>query len=251
MICRRASPPKAASGREEGAVDPVAAELEAARNAILATDYLNAVASCRQALAKCPKHVEATTLLAEAYRETGLLEAAEDLLRRVLSADPENVLAHWALGLLLSDQGRDAEAIACLTHARELSPANPEILSDLQHLVAERRSVVKPTRAMLGRLYLRQGLYRWAAEEFRAVLAADPRRLDVWVALARALWLDLSTDDATVVCEAILDDSPDCVQALLILARARQQDGENAAAEQLRARALELDPAGSIAARLL
>lgn len=232
-------------------MDPVAAELETARNAILSTDYVNAVEACRAALAKCPKHVEATTLLAEAYREMGLLEAAEDLLRRVLSADPENVLAHWALGLLLSDQGRDDEAIASLTRARELAPANPEILGDLQHLVADRRSVAKPTRAMLGRIYLTQGLYRWAAEEFRAVAAADRRRLDVWVALARALWLNQEIEEATAVCEAILADSPDCVQALLILARARHQEGDKRAAEQLLARALEMDPAGAVAARLL
>ncbi|MHB1131463.1 MAG: tetratricopeptide repeat protein [Chloroflexota bacterium] len=232
-------------------MDPVAQELEEARNAILSSAYPEAVAACRTALTKCPKHVEVTTLLAEAYREMGLLEQAEDLLRRVLSADPENVLAHWALGLLLSDRERESDALASLNHARELAPGNPEILADLQNIAGDRRAAAKPTRGMLGRIYLTQGLYGRAAEEFRAVLAVDRLRLDVWVALARALWLGRESDEAAAVCEAILAESPDCVQALLLLARARHQDGQNQEAERLLARAVDMDPAGTIAARLL
>ncbi len=231
-------------------MDPAVTELEQARTAILASDYLAAVQACRAALGKCPKHVEATTLLAESYREMGLLDAAEDLLRRVLSADPESVLAHWSLGLLLSDQEQEQEAVARLSCARELTPANPEILADLQHMVVDRRSAAKPTRAMLGRIYLAQGLYQWAAEEFRAVLAANPRRLDVWVAFVQSLWLAGEVEEAAGACEAILAEAPDCLQALLILARVRRQVGDHVAAEQLLARAQEMDPAGTVAARL-
>lgn len=231
-------------------MDPAAAELERARNAILACDYTRAIAACHEALARFPKHVEATCLLAEAYRENGRHEIAEDLLRRVLSADPENVLAHWALGLLLRDRGREEEALAHLRVGHELAPANAELAGDLLSLARDPRAAVAPTRALLGRYHAAAGRFERAADEFRAVLIESPRRLDVWVALAEALWRAGETEEARSTCEAILAEAPHCLKAVIILARLRMLDGEPSAAEELLRLAHQLDPADAMLGRL-
>ncbi|MHB1416684.1 MAG: tetratricopeptide repeat protein, partial [Chloroflexota bacterium] len=155
-------------------MDPLSTELEGARNAILACNYDEAAALCRGILGRYPKHIEATTLLAEAHRERGRAAEAQDLLYRVLSADPESILARWALGLLMLDQNRPDEGVASLVVAHELAPANQEILNDLLPLVQGGGRGVKPSRALLGRFYAGMGLYERAADEFRAVLKAEP-----------------------------------------------------------------------------
>lgn len=231
-------------------MDQVADQLETARNAIVDCDYEKAVAACREVLSRHPRHVEATCLLAEAYREQGQRTLAEDLLRRVLSADPENVLAHWALGLLLRDMEHEEEAFQRLACARELAPGNVELASDMLSVAPDPRSAMKPTRSLLGRYYARAGLYERAAAEFRSVVAEAPRRLDVWVALAEVLWRGGSHEEAAEVCEAILAESPHCIKALIILAKIRQVEGESKAAHHLLALAQELDPAGSTLAKL-
>ncbi len=231
-------------------MDPVAKQLEKARDAILACDYEEAVCACREVLAQYPKHVEATCLLAEAYREQGRHGPAEDLLRRALSADPENILARWALGLLLRDQGREEEAFRNLVSARELAPGNSELVNDMLSLATEPRTAIQPTRALLGRYYFAGGLYERAAEEFRWVLQQAPDRLDVWVGLAEALWRAGDHDGAQEVCEAILADAPDCLKALIILARLRRAAGEEGAAQKLLTLVAELDPGGTTLTRL-
>ncbi len=231
-------------------MDPAATQLEKARDAILACDYEAAVSACRNVLAQYPKHVEATCLLAEAYREQGRHGPAEDLLRRALSADPENILARWALGLLLRDQGREEEAFRHLVAARELAPGNSELVNDMLSLATEPRLAIQPTRALLGRHYFAGGLYARAADEFRWVLQQSPDRLDVWVGLAEALWRAGEHDEAREVCEAILVDAPHCLKALGILARLRRADGEEEAAQELLTQVSELDPGGKTLSRL-
>lgn len=232
-------------------MDPVAAHLEDAHNAILSCDYDAAVSACVAALEQFPKHIEANLLLAEAYREQGRFDAAEDLLRRVLSADPENVLACWALGLLLRDKERDPEALAMLITGRELAPANAELLGDLLSMAKDPRSAVRPTRSLLGRFYANAGLYDRAAEEFRGVVLSDPRRLDAWVALAEALWRGGEHDEATAVCEAILSEAPHCLKAIIVLARLRARDERTSASQALLALAHELDPADTMVGKLV
>jgi cytochrome c-type biogenesis protein CcmH/NrfG len=225
--------------------------MEEARNGILTSSYDRSVTACRRVLAKHPKHIEATCLLGEAYREQGHRQQAEDLFRRVLSADPENILANWALGLILRDSHRDREAADFFACAHELAPGNPELLADLLSVTKDRLATLKTNRAQLGRWYAAAGLYERAAEEYEAALSATPKRLDLWVALAEALWRSGDDLDAEEVCESILADSPDCLKALIILAdvRARVQS-DVAHGDRLRALARELDPADAIIARM-
>src|SRR5689334_154520 len=71
--------------------------LASARDALVAGDWERAEVACQAVLAAHPKHIEATCLLAESYRERDLEAPATDLFQRVLSADPENLIARWAL----------------------------------------------------------------------------------------------------------------------------------------------------------
>lgn len=229
----------------------VAEQLEVARNAILESDFEKAATACRLILEAYPKHIDAACLLAEAYREQGHNEKAEGLFRRVLSADPESILANWALGLILRDRQAEDEALTHLRCAHELAPNNPELLNDLRTVARDRRSLTEPSRAQLGRWYAASGHYRRAVEEFRAVLASEPERMDIWVALAEALWRNGSVFEAEEVCRAILAEAPDCLKPLLILADLlKREQGDPAEMEAVLAVAKQLDPAGSMQTKL-
>ena len=82
----------------------IASFIEAAKAELLAGDAAQAAATCRHLLAHFPKHVEANCLLAESLRDLGEIAPARDLFLRVVSADPFNLVAHWALGLIAESE---------------------------------------------------------------------------------------------------------------------------------------------------
>jgi tetratricopeptide (TPR) repeat protein len=81
--------------------------------------------------------------------------AAEKELRRAISLDPNNAMAHQWYGYLLSALSRFDEAIAEMKHARELDPLSPN-----------------KQNSLAGTLY-RAGRYDEALEQFREVPDPD------------------------------------------------------------------------------
>src|SRR5689334_20016866 len=74
-----------------------------------------------------PKFIQGYQMLAEAALEHGDLREAADLFRRVLSADPENFMAHAGLSMIYTEEGILDEALWQMMRAFELAPANGEI----------------------------------------------------------------------------------------------------------------------------
>lgn len=79
-----------------------------------------------QASALEPGNPEIPYLLALAHAETGDMEAAEKQFREVIKREPRFARAHYNLGLLLSSQGKDNEAIQCLRDAEKQDPFGPD-----------------------------------------------------------------------------------------------------------------------------
>lgn len=223
--------------------------LEAAKGDIIAGACDRAIALCRHLLEYFPKHIEAHCLLAEAYRERGDSAAAEDLLLRVLSADPESLIARWALSILQDQRGDRDAALGQLRIALEVRPDHAELRKEVVALSGWR---AKPSSGGLARLYTRGGLFDRALAEFRAALAREPQRLDLLVGQAEALWRGGRDAEAVEVCRRILEDSPDCLRALLIAgfveARGKEQRGE--AEVRLWQAARALDPENRVAQEL-
>ena len=75
--------------------------------------------------------------------------AAETALRRAVELDPSNGTAHRILGHVLSQRGRQAEAMAAMARARELNPLDSVTwaLSAQVAFQARRRAIARSSFA--------------------------------------------------------------------------------------------------------
>ncbi|MBI4318955.1 MAG: tetratricopeptide repeat protein [Chloroflexi bacterium] len=223
--------------------------LEDAKSALLASDAHRAIDLCVHVLSRHPKSIAATCLLAEACREVGSVDYAEDAFRRVLSADPENLIARWALSIMSEEKNDREQARWELERAYEFNPGHGEL-----HAEVRRLSGAKPalTRAGLARIYARGAILDRAADEYQAVLADESNRLDLLVGLAEVLWRSRQIGEARQCCEQIIADAPDCLKANIILGHVYVYAGEQSRAqgEAHLQRARELDPENTVAVQL-
>ncbi len=224
--------------------------VEAARSALLSEDYDATARLCLRILDHFPRHVETYALLAEAYRELGLRDEAEDLFRRVVSADPEHIVARWGLSLLCEARGDLRQAASHIQVAVDLAPNVPALRPELQRLTRGAADGSQPTPAGLARFWSKAGLADRALRAYAAVLESQPHRLDVQVALAELLWRMDEPELASEVARQVVAEAPDCLKANLILARHLELLGRADEAAPHAARAAALDPEGQVAVEL-
>lgn len=219
------------------------------RTLIESERHEDAIALCQHVLRYFPKHLDTYRQMAEATLQKGDLAGARDLFGRVLSADPENLVAYTGLATVFEKQHLLDEAYWHLERAHELAPADLDIRQELQRLSSElnrSRGRLKLTSAGLARLYAAQGLFTHAAREFRVISGNQPKRFDARVALAQVLWRAGRLSDAADVAQSLLRVLPFCLKGNLLLGMALQQSGveEGEAHFQL---AEALDPTNRVA----
>src|SRR5690606_3253304 len=152
------------------------------------------VSHCRYILQHFPKNVAAYRTLGRALLQKGqnesqpaLLDEAAEIFRRVLSAHPDDFVAHLGLGEVAQYQGRLDEAVWYYERAAEQAPENAVLRDTIRQLDAKRGAAPAPevkrplSRAALVRQYMKAGNIDQALTEVRAVLADDPDRLDLRV----------------------------------------------------------------------
>jgi tetratricopeptide (TPR) repeat protein len=212
--------------------------------------YMEAVAHGKHILGTYPKYVAAYRLLGRAMIEARQDDHAIDMFLRVLSADPEDMLAWVAMSEIYDRRDELSAAVWCMERAFEVSVDNQLVEEELRQLYG-RRDGFEPeraelTRGSLARLYLRGDLFSRAISEFRAILAEDPDRVDLEAALAEALWRNEQRLEASEVCQKILDKLPYCLKANLILGEIWISSGREEGQTYLR-RAEALDPMNAMA----
>jgi tetratricopeptide (TPR) repeat protein len=214
-----------------------------------------AIAHCQHILRYYPRHIETYCLLGEACLEKGMYREAIEFFQRTLSADPENFVARVGLGIIYDEQGALAEAIWQMERAFELAPGNAEVRRELQRLYTQRDGVektrLKLTRAALGHLYARNGLYERAISEFRAVLRQDPELPSIRVALIEALWREGRRLEAVETCLDLLEALPNCLKANLILGEIWMRGGNEDDGEARLNIARSLDPENLVAQEMM
>jgi tetratricopeptide (TPR) repeat protein len=201
-----------------------------------------AMANCQNILTYFPDALEAQRLLGEVYLAQNHLEEAQQTFEWILTNDPENVIVYCSRALISTRTDDVDTALDCYQQAYELSRGNTKIreaFNQLSTSVGQQEFMC--SRAGLARLYMRGNLLTQAIQEWEAVLATSPERLDARLGLMETYWREGQYDKAEQTAIQLLDEIPTCLKALLYLAHIASISNIQRAKELLR-RAEALDP---------
>ncbi|HEY44877.1 MAG TPA: tetratricopeptide repeat protein, partial [Anaerolineae bacterium] len=205
-----------------------------------------AIAHCRHILEIYPKHVDTYRVLGKAYLEAKRFGDAADIFQRVLSAVPDDFVAHIGMAIVREDEGNLDAAIWHIERAFETNPANPAIQQELRRLIGRRDGLephkVRMTRGALARMYAHGELYPQAIAELISALKDDSDRPDLEVLLATMYWRSDQNVEAAEVCNRILDKLPHCREANRILAATLQASNKPEEAKLYHRRLAALNP---------
>lgn len=217
--------------------------LQETEDAISSGRVETALAHCQSILASFPESLEAQRLLGEVYLAQTRLEDALHSFDWVLTNDPENVIAYCNRALV-SERMSDLEtALDCYQQAYELSRGNSQIRQEFNQLSARvGQEGFMFSRAGLARLYMRGDLLPLAIQEWEIVLAITPDRMDARTGMLEACWRDGTFERAEQLATEILQDTPGCLKALLILAHITYSKENAGKAQELLRQAEKLDP---------
>jgi tetratricopeptide (TPR) repeat protein len=228
---------------------------EEARSLVQSGESDRAIHITRYILHHYPRHVDSYRVLGQALLTAGNYQEASRQFRRVLSADPEDVAARIGLAEIYQATGDLDKAIWQMQRATDLSPGDSALRMQLRRLLNTRQGgdaveQLEITRAALGRIYARGGLYAKAVQEFKAVLEQNPARVDVQASLAEALWRDGRHLEAAEVCHRILERLPNALKANLIIGALWLESSQTDEAEPHLRLAQALDPENIVAQSL-
>jgi tetratricopeptide (TPR) repeat protein len=205
-----------------------------------------AIAHCRHILNYFPKNLAVYRLLGKGLLEQRQFADAANIFYRVLSATPDDFVAHLGLAIIGEEEGNLSQSIGHMARAFETQPNNAAIQEELKRLYGRRDGVaptrIRLTRGGLARLYVNGGNYAQAIEELRAALKETPERIDLQILLAKALWYDEQRIDAVQVCQEILQHLPYSLEANAILYEIWQSTDREDEAMLYRQRVEALDP---------
>ena len=181
-----------------------------------------AAAHCRHILEQHPRYIEAYRLLGKALLEQNQYSDAADLFQRLLSAAPDDLIAHVGLAVAYKADQLFRHATWHMERAFELDPYNGVIQDELRGLYtlgempAPKRFVL--TKPAVARLHSRSKMYPQAIQALRELLAEDDSRIDLQLLLAESLWWHEQIVDTERVCRQIIEKLPNCITANAILA---------------------------------
>ncbi len=205
-----------------------------------------AIAHCRHILEIYSKHLETYRVLGKAYLEAKRYGDAADIFQRVLSAIPDDFVAHIGMAIVREDEGNLDAAIWHIERAFETNPANPAIQQELRRLIGRRDGLephkVRMTRGALSRMYAHGELYPQAIAELTSALKDDPDRPDLQVLLATMYWRSDQHVEAAEICSHILEKLPYCREANRITAASLQASKKTDEASIYHRRLAALDP---------
>jgi tetratricopeptide (TPR) repeat protein len=154
--------------------------------------------------------------------------AAEASYRKAITADPNFLEPHVALGLLLARSGKLADARAELAKATTLTTDNPAIMARAYRALARIDQHTRPADAsdellaalkispetsedilLAGELAEASNDLPAAEASYRRVLAADPKNTDATAALTHILIRQNKLDEAETLLTAALQKAPD------------------------------------------
>ncbi len=179
----------------------------------------------RQILQAEPNHADAIHLLGVLAHQVGQLGIAIETIERAIRLKGNAFIFHNNLGIALEDQGKPDEAVACYRRALELKPDFAE------------------AHGNLGNALQNQGKLDEAVACFRRALELKPEYAETHYNLGNA-WKDQGKPDEAIACyRRALELKPDIAEAHSNLGNALQNQGKLDETVACYRRALELKPA--------
>ena len=205
-----------------------------------------AIAHARHILQTYPRHLDTYRLLGKAYLEAKRFGDSADIMQRVLSAVPDDFVAHVGMSIVREDEGNLEAAIWHMERAFETNPSNAAVQGELRRLIGRRDGLephkVRLTRGALARMYAHGELHPQAIAELRAALQEDPERPDLQVLLAEMYWRTNQRAEAGEIAASITGTLPNCREANRILAGVLHAQGRTEEALTYHRRVAALDP---------
>ncbi|HNR01092.1 MAG TPA: tetratricopeptide repeat protein [Anaerolineaceae bacterium] len=205
-----------------------------------------AVFHCTNILNSYPKCADVYRLLGKSLLEAGKTSEAKDVFAKLLSVIPDDFTAHAGLSEIYElDQNLD-KAIWHMERAFESQPSNLVVQEELRKLFTARDGIppakIRLTRGALIRMYAKGELYQQAISEAQSVLDGDNERQDIRLLLAKMYHSSGYPVEAAETCSAILEKSPYCYDANLIMHEIEFSQGETSDFSPYSQRMAEVDP---------
>jgi tetratricopeptide (TPR) repeat protein len=196
--------------------------------------------------------------IAAQHHQAGRLQAAEQIYRQVLQAEPNHADAWYLLGVVARQTGKHAIAAACIERAIELKNDVPAFHVNLGEAYRALRRIpealacydralkLNPDSAQthynLGNLWREQGKLDEAIACFRRALELQPELVQAHNNLGAALRDQGKLDEAIASCRRALELKPDHATAHYNLGNLLRDQGRPDEALASYRRALELKP---------
>jgi tetratricopeptide (TPR) repeat protein len=232
-----------------------------ARSLLASGDAAAAIAVLEPVVAEAPSAIDAHRLLGVALLELGNPSRARRPLEIALEGDPVDLVAQ--VGIAEVEEATEGSAVAFRAWRRawEVEPGFGLVSTRLREIrrtqLAEGAATVPfttdgsidgpiaHTHPSLARARLRAGLYHHAMLDAMEALRHDRSRVDVQLLLAEAWWRSGESEVAHDVAASILEVSPNCVAANLLVAVHRRSVSRDPRQQVERAR--QADPFDRIA----
>ncbi len=219
----------------------------AMRQALRSGRPTNITALAQVVLRRMPRHLDTYQWLLRAAWQLKQWDEGEEWGRRLLQADPNNALAWRAVARGVEERGQRAKSHAIWQRAFEVAPFDPDVRSGLSRTNLESNAELVLNQGCLATIYRHGFRWRHAASEYRALIEADPRRIDFLVGLMVALWRMGSRDDAYQIALYLVKQHRHLVLAWVVIAAAGDEDDHALAHDPI----LSMDPDGEFARQWL
>jgi tetratricopeptide (TPR) repeat protein len=175
-----------------------------------------AAALARVVLVRLPRHLATYQRLLRACWMLKRTPEGEDWARRLLQADPANVLAWRSLAYAVEQKEMRNAARAMWQRAFEADPYQPDIRAGLARTSLDRTHVLRLNTACLASVYLRGGRWAQAAATYWSLMQAEPRRIDFQLHDAVALWQTNTRQEAYRLARHLTQHHPHLLLAWVV-----------------------------------
>ncbi len=191
--------------------------------------YQSSVEFYKKALAIHPDNPATIKALATTYKWMKNTEEGVKLYAKILEEEPNNINALMGTGILLSQGGKNKEAIVYLEKARDVAPDRADV------------------RAMLGTLYSWTAQLDDAVTELQKSVALEQgnisnRNINNYIALGRIFRWQKKKEESIKLYQKALELDPNNGEAMVGLGRVYLFDDQWDKAEELYMKALTINP---------